>query len=194
MRSSFLSSLQHGLNFILWNVRTAPHLIWPSILDGLSMIFFYVKLHLCVLLLEAHLNVWALNYHPVLSLQSSYLRLTYILNYRLGGRAVPTCSVALGQHPPQPAQPIIWHLVVLDGNLCSNSMFQQRLLICVMCVVVEGKTLISRWFHPALHMVEPAESLSGENLGRRWQLLEMFSYHIMSFFMWLQINCTWKKN
>ncbi len=59
--------------------------------------------------------------------------------------AVPTCSVAWGQHPPHSAQPIIWHLVLLDRDLCGNSMFRQRLLICVMSVVWRGKTLISLW-------------------------------------------------
>lgn len=51
------------------------------------------------------------------------------------GVAVLTCSVAPGQHPPQPAQPIIWHLVLFDRALCANSMFQQRLLICVVSAV-----------------------------------------------------------
>lgn len=59
--------------------------------------------------------------------------------------AVLTCSMAPGQHLPQSAQPIIWHLVLLDRDLCGNSTFQQRLLICVMPVVWKGKTLISLW-------------------------------------------------
>ena len=56
--------------------------------------------------------------------------------------AVLTCSMASGQRLPPP---IIWHLVLLDGVLCGNSMFQQRLLICVMSVVCKEKTLFSLW-------------------------------------------------
>lgn len=56
--------------------------------------------------------------------------------------------MARGQHLPHSAQPIIWHLVLLDRDLCGNSMFQQRLLICVMPVVCKGKRLFPydhRW-------------------------------------------------
>lgn len=72
--------------------------------------------------------------------------------------AVLTCSMASGQRLPPP---IIWHLVLLDGVLCGNSMFQQRLLICVMSVVCKEKTLFSLW--------SPFNTLYGVSAG--WGML-----------------------
>lgn len=104
--------------------------------------------------------------HSLVTLYGKYLCVTSVKHTQSGGtkgglptqttgcpwseevymeEAVPTCSMAPGQHPPHSAQPIIWHLVLLDRDLCGNSMFLQRLLICVMSVVWKGKTLISLW-------------------------------------------------
>lgn len=88
--------------------------------------------------------------------------------------AVLTCSVAPGQHLPHSAQPIIWHLVCLDRDLCGNNMFQQRLLICVMPVVWMEKTLISLW---SPFSTKSALSDGRCELWKLWFCLRCFRIH-----------------
>lgn len=93
--------------------------------------------------------------------------------------AVLTCFMASGQNLLLSAQPIIWHLVLLDRDLCGNSMFQQRLLISVMPVVWRRKTLISLWSH--ISTLSTVETQSAWDEGMFWDVKPWHVFNVLNF-------------
>lgn len=111
------------------------------------------------------------NLHPALSLKAE------------GG-----CSYLFSGSGPAPTSVCTSYYVTSAGswgNLCTNSMFQQKLLICVMSVVGREN---------AHFLVIPFSTSQG---GMFWDVgsCRCFSWNNVFFFkkMWLQIKCAGKK-
>lgn len=170
--------LQHS--FILWSVsHKKKHLILNSCvavsnrLRGVNNLWMHLGIESC---LWFHTDASTL---PTQTTRYPWSKGVYM------EEAVLTCLVASGQKLLHSAQPIIWHLVLLDRDFCGNSMFQQRLLISVMPVVCKGKTLISLWSQiSTLSTVETESAWDWGMFGdvKPWQLFWMFCIYLFIFF------------